>query len=273
MFYRRSEHCQFHLKSGVRRRDCAWLPPPTPPAVGKCVSRTECPHGLTGYSSWATYESANSTEPWSGAPPIGKQNSEKGGNFVLLEWACWMSVVRNAHRQSYIIMRCGRGKGNLRERQEGKGGSYFPLHACSCPHQLEHFSQRFWRNRRLLYKERKDMETIISVLNLRTMPYQSQTWVRVFPALSISVIKIKAIKVNLQSCTLLQTSNNQWWHSCFISGQEKRRLCVCCHVIVYLLVHCVLCGGHTQGRQTPQTWVSSSYSDCVVRQEATKLPN
>lgn len=49
--------------------------------------------------------------------------------------------------ESYIIERLGRGGGvGYRERKEEGGraqGEVFPLHACSCPSQLEYFSQHF----------------------------------------------------------------------------------------------------------------------------------
>lgn len=44
--------------------------------------------------------------------------------------------------KSYITAGGGRGGGDLREREEG---DIFPLHVCSCPDQLEYFSQLFQR--------------------------------------------------------------------------------------------------------------------------------
>lgn len=78
---------QFHLKTGERRAGIAHagLPPPFPPAVGKCVSRTKCPHGLTGYSARVTEDSANTEEAASAAQPVVKLDSEEGGVLVLLE--------------------------------------------------------------------------------------------------------------------------------------------------------------------------------------------
>lgn len=76
---------QLHLKTGLWSRDRACLPPPSPPAVGKCVSRTECPHGLTGYSARETDDSANTEEAASAAQPVGRRESGGGGASVLLE--------------------------------------------------------------------------------------------------------------------------------------------------------------------------------------------
>lgn len=55
------------------------LPPPSPPAVGKCVSRTKCPHGLTGCSGRVTHDSANAEEAASGAQPVAERECERGG--------------------------------------------------------------------------------------------------------------------------------------------------------------------------------------------------
>lgn len=85
---------QFHLKTGLRKdlfKHSVLAPDsllPTLPAVRKCVSRTECPHGLTGYCARVTDEFANPKEALFSVEPMGSRESEKGGALVLLERAC-----------------------------------------------------------------------------------------------------------------------------------------------------------------------------------------
>lgn len=89
MFSRGSRSvAQFHLKTSVLRAGVApasFLPPPSPPTVGKCVSRTECPHGLTGSGAGVTRRSANGEEAgrWPGQWESGSEGG--GGVLVLLE--------------------------------------------------------------------------------------------------------------------------------------------------------------------------------------------
>lgn len=94
--------CSSTLKLVCGQQERACLPPPSPLAERKCVSRTECPHGLTGYSNWLMDDSANTKEAVSCAKPVGKRSSEVGGVWVLLEWA-WLNECCEECSQTRVI--------------------------------------------------------------------------------------------------------------------------------------------------------------------------
>lgn len=70
---------QLHLKNcSVESRERAGLPSLSPPAVGKCVSRTDHPHGLTGRYTRATGGPANHSRAADAHQPMGALDQEEG---------------------------------------------------------------------------------------------------------------------------------------------------------------------------------------------------
>lgn len=132
-----------HSTLKMHRAGFCCFPPPSPPAVGKCVSGTDPVH--MGWQAPAPEWWRSQPIPRSSRRLAASGEAEsilrKAGcaSFAGVSFAHWV-LRRMLTDRSYIIKRRGRAGERARE---GGGGEIFPLHACSCPHQLEHFQQLF----------------------------------------------------------------------------------------------------------------------------------